>query len=191
MALGKSYSSKLKRSRLNPSNLVSIDENLVLVHCTRAMGRKRIVVTNCLAMETLASSSHFKTPLKRRRRMGMCRENETSLLEALPQDILVRVLCCVCHDDLKQLIQVSKLIRDATLIAKQSHFAYSTPRAKITGLRTSIDGDFEHESPEAPNAPRQQRCNRSRISGKKLSDISVALFHSPEDERWSRDALFD
>ncbi|XP_042486871.1 F-box protein At1g61340-like [Macadamia integrifolia] len=187
MALGKSYSSKLKSRGLNASNVEATDEGLVLVHCTRAMGRKRIIVSNRTAMETLPFSSNFRTPSKRRQGMRTIRDDEKSLLEALPEDILVRILCCVYHDDLKQLIQVSKFVRDATLVAKQSHFAYSTPRAKIS----SLSSDLEHYSPEAPNAPRQQRCPRSRISRKKLSDISVALFHTPEDERWSRDGLFD
>ncbi|XP_052181927.1 F-box protein SKIP27-like, partial [Diospyros lotus] len=67
----------------------------------------------------------------------------------------IRVLCGVDHDDLKQLFHVSKTIREATLIAKQWHFAYSTP-AKTSAFRNSIDledtGDIE-----APNAPKQFR----------------------------------
>ncbi|XP_043688730.1 F-box protein SKIP27-like [Telopea speciosissima] len=186
MALGKFGGSSAKKSSFNPSNVDTIEEELGFVYYTRAMGRKRIIVSNCV--DTLPHSSQFRTPSKRRQIMTRNRESDSdeSLLQALPQDILVRVLCFVDHDDLKQLIQVSKLIKDATLIAKQYHFAYSTPRAKkITGLRT-LSSDFELESPEAPNAPRQKRCPKSRISGKKLSDISVALFNSPEDELWSK-----
>ncbi|PPD82509.1 hypothetical protein GOBAR_DD20561 [Gossypium barbadense] len=63
-----------------------------------------------------------------------------------------------------------------TVIAKQLHFAYSTP-TKVKAFRTSID--FEEPSElheiEAPNAPRQWRSHRS-INRNKLADISVALF---------------
>ncbi|XP_010277938.1 PREDICTED: F-box protein SKIP27-like [Nelumbo nucifera] len=103
-----------------------------------------------------------------------------SLLEALPQDLLIRVLCSVDHDDLKELFHVSKTIREATLIAKQWHFAFRTP-VKPMGLRSF--GDLEDESKfdaqEAPNAPRQKRALGSRLNRKKLADISVALFRSP------------
>ncbi|KAL7213185.1 hypothetical protein ACSBR2_015817 [Camellia fascicularis] len=116
---------------------------------------------------------------------------DKSLLEALPQDILIRILCNVDHDDLKQLFHVSKPIREATLIAKQWHFAYSTP-TKTLAFRNSIDlGDAEDiEEVEAPNAPKQFRNQRSRLSRKKLADISVALFASPEEFRWPRKDLF-
>ncbi|KAJ4980963.1 hypothetical protein NE237_031800 [Protea cynaroides] len=169
MALVKSY---------NCLNALNVDA-VVLIHCTRTIGRKRITLSNRLAMEMLPRISHCRSPSK----------IEKSLLEALPQEILIRILCCVDHDDLKQLMLVSKLIRDTTLIAKKSHFTYSTPRAKISGLRSS-GSDLEHDCLEAPNAPKQRKkCPRSRISRKKLSDISVALFRSPEGEWLSRDAL--
>ncbi|KAJ4975375.1 hypothetical protein NE237_000481 [Protea cynaroides] len=185
MANGKNCSSNVKKhSGFSASNVDAINEGLGLVHCTRAMGRKRIVVSKC--MEKVSPTLHCRTPLKRRQVMRTNRGSNKSLLEALPEDILIRVLCFVDHDDLKQLIQVSKSFRDATLVANQNHFAYSTPRAKrITGLSS----DLELDSPEAPNAPRRQKCSRSGISGKTLSDLSVALFHSPEDERWSRNIL--
>ncbi|KAL2931994.1 F-box protein SKIP27 [Bienertia sinuspersici] len=94
-----------------------------------------------------------------------CIQNSTSLLEALPQELL---FCGVDHDDLKQLFLVSKTVRDAAIIAKKSHFAYSTP---------------EFDDLEAPNAPKQARkMNRPRINKKKLHDISVALFADECDE---------
>ena len=79
-----------------------------------------------------------------------------------------------------------------TLIAKKSHFAYSTP-TKSLAFRNSIDlGNVEKdfEEVEAPNAPKQIRSYRSRLRGKKLTDISVALFASPDEERWPRKDLF-
>lgn len=44
--------------------------------------------------------------------------------------------------------------------------------------------DFFYESLdiEAPNAPKQSRVPRKRLSPKKLSDISVALFGSDDEE---------
>lgn len=69
-----------------------------------------------------------------------------------------------------------------TLIAKQSHFAYSTP-TKTKVFRSSID--FEEpvameDDIEAPNAPKQQKVCRSLFSRRKLADVSVALFASPK-----------
>ncbi|PIN05195.1 hypothetical protein CDL12_22272 [Handroanthus impetiginosus] len=109
-----------------------------------------------------------------------CFENsfsEKSILEDLPQEILIRILCGVDHDDLKNLFFVSKSVREVTLIAKKSHFAYSTPRKATTMFKNVEDfGDFNDV--EAPNAPKQSRVPRFRLSRKKLADISVALFAS-------------
>ncbi|XP_038997114.1 F-box protein SKIP27-like [Hibiscus syriacus] len=101
---------------------------------------------------------------------------EKSALESLPQDFLIRIICGVDHEDLKQLFNVSKSIREATVIAKQSYFAYSTP-TKVKAFRTSIDLEeaSEIDDIEALNAPRQLRSHRS-INRKKLVAISVALF---------------
>ena len=63
---------------------------------------------------------------------------EKSILESVPQDILIKVLCGVDHDDLKQLFHVSSTIRDATITARKSHFAYSTP-SKVLVFRDSLD----------------------------------------------------
>ena len=79
-----------------------------------------------------------------------------------------------------------------TLVAKKMHFEYSTP-TKSLAFRNSIDlGDVEKdfEEIEAPNAPKQIRTCQSRLRGKKLADISVALFSSPDEEQWPRKDLF-
>ena len=78
-----------------------------------------------------------------------------------------------------------------TLIAEQWHFAYSTPR-KTLGFQDSIySEDFsEFNEVEAPNAPKQARITRSRLTGKKLADISVALFASPDKDQLPRRELF-
>ncbi|KAF5728956.1 F-box protein [Tripterygium wilfordii] len=151
-----------------------------LVKHTRGFGRKRVVISNDVEAQSLDSSP--RTPLKRQRSQKMNFDLEKSALESLPQDILIRVLCGVEHGDLKQLFHVSKTIREATLIAKQWHFAYSTPR-KTRAFRNPIDLEEnlnELDDAEAPNAPKQARRHRAQISEKSLADISVALFASPE-----------
>ncbi|KAK4269776.1 hypothetical protein QN277_022889 [Acacia crassicarpa] len=116
------------------------------------------------------------TSLKRMRSRAFTPNSERSRLEALPHDTLIRVSCGVDHEELKQLYHVSKTIKEAALIAKQWHFEYSTPKKKTFALQTAIELDDENEilEMEAPNAP--LRKFKSRLSGKKLSNISVALF---------------
>lgn len=113
------------------------------------------------------------------------------------------------HEDLKQLFHVSKAVREAvskmeiisiyftkqhfldvnliglcfyfqTLIAKQSHFAYSTPwkTSVFERSRFGLDkpfglGDGDDYEIEAPGAPLQKRY-RSRDEDD--SGVSVALF---------------
>ncbi|KAM5579025.1 hypothetical protein ABKV19_009025 [Rosa sericea] len=141
----------------------------------RALGRKRIEIPD-------AEDSYLgpKTPVKKQRSECFAFEGESSKLEALPQEILIKILCGVDHEDLKQLFSVSKAIREATRIAKQLHFAYSTPR-KIPAFRTKIDfseSNDELDEIEAPNAPRLHRALPSR---KKLEEISVNLLDSLEE----------
>ena len=90
-------------------------------------------------------------------------EAEKSILESLPQDILIRILCGVDHDDLKQLFHVSRTIRDATIKTRKSHFAYSTP-SKVLVFRDSLDWEepSSFEELQTPNAPKQSRRGRSR-----------------------------
>lgn len=179
MALGKKCSS-LKSKR----GVASTGEGLGLgfVRYTRGLGRKRVLISN--AEETSSFDSAIKSSLKRQCSEKMIDFNcdQRSRLEALPQDILIRILCGVNHEDLKQLFHVSTPIREATLIAKQWHFAYNTPR-KTRVFKTSIDYEedpSENAEVEAPNAPRQLRAYKSRLTSKKLADLSVALFASPK-----------
>ena len=53
------------------------------------------------------------TPLKRRCGEMVEGDEEKSILESVPQDILIKILCGVDHDDLKQLFHVLSTIRDA------------------------------------------------------------------------------
>lgn len=177
-AVRRTSSLKLKRGGLNEEE----DLGLGFVRFTRGLGRKRVEISNDMD-ETLPIESTISVPLLKRqcseRMMMMMIDDyhEKSALESLPQDVLIRIICGVDHEDLKQIFNVSKSVREATVIAKRLHFAYSTPR-KAKAFRTSID--LEEESSElddieAPNAPRQWRSHRS-INRKKLADISVALF---------------
>ncbi|KAG9452763.1 hypothetical protein H6P81_005667 [Aristolochia fimbriata] len=179
MALGKNCHSGFKCD--NSDNISH--RQLGACTCTRAIGRKRVIVSSYLEVSPL--SSPLKTQKTERRGM---QSSPKSRLEALPQDLLVRVLCGVDHDDLKQLFQVSKTVKEAALIAKQWHFAFSTP-TKVPGVKTfldSEDGD-RFDNLEAPDAPRQHRISRFQLNRKKLADISVALFQSSSaSEPWPR-----
>lgn len=168
-----------------------------------SLGRKRVLISrNSCTLEEFVADFESLAPMKRRcgeqndEQIEQVSRRNSSLLEALPQEILIKVVCGVDHDDLKQLINVSKTIRDATVIAKQLHFAFSTP-SKTKVFRNSIDllnNPMDFDECEAPNAPKQvRRTNRPRISEKKLEDVSIALFADEEDEeeqRWARRSLF-
>ncbi|KAA0052721.1 hypothetical protein IC582_017933 [Cucumis melo] len=184
MALGK------KTGCLKSKSVVSAADkglDFGVVRYTRGLGRKRVVIS-CNEEDSSIDLTP-KAPSKRRCNVvSTAVEADRSLLEALPQEILIRVLCGVEHDDLKQLIRVSKTISEATLIAKDSHFAYSTP-SKVRAFRTAIElndsSDFDEI--EAPNA-RPTRRFRSPLNRKKLAEISVALFAEEEDE-WPKKKL--
>ncbi|KAK7327969.1 hypothetical protein VNO77_22063 [Canavalia gladiata] len=143
---------------------------------TRTLGRKRVLVSNNF------ESSSQAPPLKRICSDRISQISERFPLEVLPWDILVHVLCCVDHDDLKQLILVSKAIKEATLIAKEWHFEYSTPKKKSFTFQNpfSMEDANRFQEIEAPNAP--LRKSRSRFNEKKLASISVALFASMDEE---------
>ncbi|GMJ12285.1 F-box stress induced 2 [Hibiscus trionum] len=177
MSLGRVYRS----TSLNLKHEVSDGEEsqFGFVRCMFGLGRKRVGIS--YETEDLTTPLDFATnvPLLKRqcnqRMVVMPRADdyhEKSTLESLPQDVLIRIICGVDHKDLKQLFNVSKSFREAIVITKQSHFAYSTP-TKIKTFRTSINFEESNELDdiEAPNAPRQWRSHR-----KKLVAISVELF---------------
>ncbi|CDO99633.1 unnamed protein product [Coffea canephora] len=152
-----------------------------------SFGRKRVALPSNDVMEI---DCFDRTPTKKRCSYeASFFTSDKSTLEALPQDVLIRILCGVEHDDLKRLFFVSKSLREATLIAKQWHFAYSTPR-KTLGFPNAIDLENLDEFNEIEQAPRQVRIPRARLSSKKLADISVALFTSAGEENWPRRELF-
>lgn len=71
------------------------------------------------------------------------------------------------------------MVDEQTVIAKQWHFAYSTPTKKLA-FRNSLEFEDwgEINEVEAPSAPRQSRVPQSRLIGKN------------QDEAWPRRALF-
>ncbi|KAK6797594.1 hypothetical protein RDI58_005296 [Solanum bulbocastanum] len=137
-----------------------------------SFGRKRVILD-----VDFSSTIHMKK---------VCSHNsffnyDKSPIEDLPQDILIRIVCGVDHDDLKRLFRVSRAIREAAVIAKRLHFEYATPR-KTVGFKNAIEDLGEFNDVEAPNAPRQLKVRKLKLSKKKMADISVALFASEDDD---------
>ncbi|EOA36707.1 hypothetical protein CARUB_v10012241mg [Capsella rubella] len=128
----------------------------------RGLGRKRLLISGCKILWD-STQNHEETLVK-----------TSPNLESLPQDILVKIICGVEHEDLKQLFNVSKTIREATLIAKKWHFEYTTPR-KTLFSRSGIDAVIG--SRDKIKAPLLKKYGFSRlICSKNVSKISVALF---------------
>ncbi|GMH15868.1 hypothetical protein Nepgr_017709 [Nepenthes gracilis] len=145
----------------------------------RSLSRKRISIRSN-NLDVVFSDLSCKAPKKRRYggAIGDGGSEEQSLLEAVPQDVLIKVLSGVDHEDLKQLFHVSRLIREETMFVRTSHFAYITP-SKIRGIQGSTDLQNPEEVGDdlkAPNAPKQSRALRSQLGRKQLEDVSVALF---------------
>ncbi|XP_038880993.1 F-box protein SKIP27 [Benincasa hispida] len=184
MALGK------KSGCLKSKTVVSATDkglDFGVVRYTRGLGRKRVVISY-----NEEDSSIDLTPKAQSKRrcsvVSTAVDSDRSLLEALPQEILIKVLCGVEHDDLKQLVRVSKTISEATLVAKEWHFAYNTP-SKVRTFRTAIelDDSSDYDEIEAPYAPHTRRI-RTPLNRKKLAEISVALFVE-EENQWPKKKL--
>ncbi|VFQ88992.1 unnamed protein product [Cuscuta campestris] len=149
---------------------------------SHSFGRKRVALPVSLMEEEV------EEPAKRH----CCSEASppacgNSVLESLPLDVLIRIVCRADHDDLKSLFHVSKAIREATVIAKKWHFEYSTPRKTIGFKDTNGSKHLsDSDAVEAPNAPKHSKIPKSRLSSKKLTDISVVLFTSDGVENWPR-----
>ncbi|XP_031130152.1 F-box protein At1g61340-like [Ipomoea triloba] len=145
-------------------------EGIVRSH---SFGRKRVVLSSALQFDDFITNTETKKP---------CREvsfpnSENSPLESLPQDVLIRIIFGVDHDDLSSLFHVSKTIREVTMIAKKWHFEYSTPRKTMDSqILVGFEDPMDCDEVEAPNAPRQTRVPKLRLSHKKLSGIAVTLF---------------
>ncbi|CAN4116634.1 unnamed protein product [Withania somnifera] len=148
------------------------DLGLGIVRST-LFGRKRVTLPNKVEVDFIST-----TPKKKFCSQNSFLTNEKSVLEALPKDILIKIVCGVDHDDLKSLFHVSRALREVSVIAKEWHFDFSTPR-KTLPFRNALEELSDSDELEvAPNAPMPQKIARSRLSRKKLADISVALFAS-------------
>ncbi|KAL8152307.1 hypothetical protein V2J09_010067 [Rumex salicifolius] len=173
----------------------------------RSLSRKRILIRSVSLVEESYCSdfdfeSDFESTVPAKRRCGdggdeyMC--TDKSVLESLPQELLIKIICGVNHDDLKQLFHVSKSFNEAAKIAKELHFAFATP-SKIPAFKSPISpGELNNssEDEQAPNAP-LRKAGRRRFTDKKkeeLADVAVSLFRSDsedsEEERWPRRKLF-
>lgn len=157
---------------------------LGLVKRTSSFGRKRILILNHMDFDSIDVSKPTTKKQFLETNSGFC--GQRSLLQALPQEILIKILCGVDHEDLKRLFHVSKPIREAALIAKKWHFEYTTPK-KIPAFRCSLNLDefpsSDFEEIEPPNAPKQSRVCVTR---KKSSSICVSLFASSADKNQER-----
>ncbi|XP_019181050.1 PREDICTED: F-box protein At1g61340-like [Ipomoea nil] len=145
-----------------------------IVRRRQSFGRKRVVLSSALQIDDFITGTETSKH---------CREvsfpsSEKPSLESLPQDVLIRIIFGVDHDDLSRLFHVSKTIREVTMIAKKWHFEYSTPRKTMDSQNVVVgfEDSMDYNEVEAPNAPRQTRVPKLRLSHKKLSGIAVALF---------------
>jgi hypothetical protein len=77
---------------------------------TRILGRKRVAVSP--APGPRSPHSPVRT-LRKQRSVRFHMDDAVSLLESLPQDVLIKVLCKVNHSDLRQLLLVSKPVSEA------------------------------------------------------------------------------
>ncbi|CAA6668780.1 unnamed protein product [Spirodela intermedia] len=114
---------------------------------------------------------------------------ESSGLSIICRKILwylsVSIISRVDHGDLRHLLLVSKSVRDAAIISKESHFDFKTPLSRPAFRGGDLlDSEDEHggdqagdDDREAPGAPR--RVSRTRTSRKDLTAITVALFSGP------------
>ncbi|XP_052161803.1 F-box protein At4g05010-like [Oryza glaberrima] len=143
---------------------------------TRILGRKRVAVSPA-PPPSGGPHSPVRT-LRKQRSTRLHMDDAVSLLESLPQDVLIKVLCKVNHSDLRALLLVSKQVSEATVVAREQHFAFATPSSKAA-LRGG-----EEEEEEAPGAPKLQRrvARSSPVWGKNLASISVNLFEAFESE---------
>ncbi|CAH8273218.1 unnamed protein product [Arabidopsis lyrata] len=140
---------------------------LGFVRFTRGLGRKRILISKSNSNSDRARANDSSP------------EANKSLLETLHQDILIRVLCHVDHEDLATLKRVSKTIRKAVIEAKKSHFDFSTPKKRlpfrdaILVLEEDSDSSNQDDEMEPPNAPIRRRIINRESD---LSKISMVLF---------------
>eukprot|EP00249_Psilotum_nudum_P001677 c14308_g1_i2 orf=309-785(-) len=114
------------------------------------------------------------------------------------KNLQVRIVCFLQHDQLKPLFHVSKRLMKAVLIARQSHFNFTTPdRERQEKLGLSMlhpDGQwpflstFESQGPRAhpatPKAPRHlPKAGQTRLSIPEMRQIAATLFQGSSPQR--------
>ncbi|KAL9461786.1 hypothetical protein AB3S75_004728 [Citrus x aurantiifolia] len=114
-----------------------------------------------------------------------------SRLEALPMDLLVKILCHLHHDQLRPVFHVSRKIRSAVAIARQFYFNYTTPdRSRQEMLQSMTPRPTERwpfvskgegrgvlmPSPHTPKAPKHGPRPPSRMKITEMRQIAAVLF---------------
>ncbi|MCO5614917.1 hypothetical protein L7F22_069202 [Adiantum nelumboides] len=122
----------------------------------------------CLHKECFSPPSTPSTPTSQLH-LGLALYEEfdgDSLLEELPFDLLLRIVCCLEHDDLRPVSLACKRLLRAVTIAQRCHFSYTTPNRAKEGKSAQIylSSDEQMASqgtlartfirPPTPNAPR-------------------------------------
>lgn len=116
-----------------------------------------------------------------------------SALEELPFDLLVRIVCCLRHDELKPVLLVCRRLQKAVLIARQCHFNFTTPgreKKEKLGLFVPHDNEWLPEGgsedletlvhPPTPKAPRQPpKPAHARLSITDIRPIAPRLYQEP------------
>lgn len=140
---------------------------------TRIIGRKRVAVSPTPGSRTPHSPSRT---LRKQRSVHFHMDDAVNLLESLPLDVLIKILCKVNYSDLRHLLLVSKQVKEATIYARELHFKFSTPSTKSV-FRDEETGGGEDN---CPCAPKQHRAAKSRLRGQNLERIAVNLSASYE-----------
>ncbi|KAL9245633.1 hypothetical protein vseg_019258 [Gypsophila vaccaria] len=183
----------LGKERAMLSSLKTMDENDLVIRKvaslpqTPLMSPERFGLSMASPLSLVKQNSLPKTP--RTPRGENC--DFESKLEALPMDLLVRILCHLHHDQLKAVFHVSQRVRMAVILARQLHFNYTTPdRSRQEMLQTMTPVATEHwpfackgdnrgfriPSPHTPKAPRHGPRPPSRLKYTDVSQVAAALF---------------
>ncbi|KAI5073466.1 hypothetical protein GOP47_0011479 [Adiantum capillus-veneris] len=114
-----------------------------------------------------------------------------SLLESLPLELLVRIVCNLHHDQLKPTFHVSRRLRQAVVVARQCHFDFTTPdrerqdALQLTTPRGDLSWPFIRANaggsgpsrPPTPKAPRPApKPLQARISLAEMQQLAGPLF---------------
>lgn len=114
-----------------------------------------------------------------------------SRLESLPNDLLVNIICFLHHDQLKAVFHVSQKLRKAVIIARQSHFNYTTPdRTRQEMLKLMTPRPIDHwpflskkhgkcrliSSPHTPKAPKHGPRPPRVMKIAEMRQIAAVLF---------------